>query len=291
MIFAAIDIGSNAVRLLVANVLDKNGKPWVHKQTMVRAPVRLGEDVYENNRISEIKKAKLLKAIEAYKHIIELYEPVAASVFATAAMRDAENGAEVLSEIKNCVPWPVEIINGEEEASILLEMFRHGGEESEIKLLIDLGGGSTEMTILCPNGDVHPKSFKIGAVRMLQDKISEEEWSRLHCFIEKYLPKGRIHCIGSGGNINALKSHFSDPLEKYISVSRIRLAHDALSPLPLEERISRYLLRPDRADVIVPAAQIFLKIMNKAGVDRIYVPRVGLPEGMILRMYRNYLSD
>lgn len=291
MIFAAIDIGSNAVRMLVANVLDKNGKPWVHKQTIVRAPVRLGEDVYENNRISDIKIEKLLKAIEAYKNIIELYEPIAVSVFATAAMRDAENGIDILSEIRNCVPWPVEIIDGEEEASILLEMFRRGGEENDIKLLIDLGGGSTEMTILRPNGEVHSKSFKIGAVRMLNNKVSEKEWKKVSHFISEFLPKGKIHCIGSGGNINALKSHFSDPIDKYISLNRIRLAYDGLKSLSIEERINRYMLRSDRADVIVPAAKIFLKIMNEVGVDRIYVPRVGLPEGMILRMYKNYLSD
>ncbi len=291
MIFAAIDIGSSAVRMLVANVLDKNGKPWVHKQTLVRVPIRLGEDVYENNFISDIKKANLLKAIEAYKNIIELYEPIAVSVFATAAMRDAENGTDVLLEIRNCVPWPVEIINGEEEASILLEMFRYGGEETDVKLLIDLGGGSTEMTILCPNGKVHSKSFKIGAVRTLQGKVSAKQWEKLHEFIEKYLPKGRIHCIGSGGNINALKSHFSDPIDKYISMNRIRLAYDGLKSLSVDERVKRYMLRPDRADVIVPAAEIFLRIMDEASVDRIYVPNVGLPEGMILRMYRKHLSN
>ncbi len=170
-------------------------------------------------------------------------------------------------------------------------MFHNGGEETDIKLLIDLGGGSTEMTIVCPNGEVHSKSFKIGAVRMLQDKVSEKQWVKLRDFIKKFLPKGRIHCVGSGGNINVLKNYFSDPIDKYISLNRIRLAYDALKSLSIDERVNRYMLRPDRADVIVPAAQIFLKIMDNAGVDRIYVPKVGLSEGMILRMYRNHLSD
>lgn len=291
MIYAAIDIGSNAVRMLVANVVVKNGKPWVHKQTMVRAPVRLGEDVYSNNIISSEKKEKLIKAINAYRDLIDLHNPVETCVFATAAMRDAVNGQEVIQEIKNAVPWEVQIIDGKEEAEILLDLFRKGGDEGDVKLLIDLGGGSTEMTILCPNGEVFSSSFKIGSVRSLQGKDSDKHWQKLESFIEEYLPKGHIHCIGSGGNINSLKTHFSDPIDKYISLKRIKMAYNALTPLSLEERVNDYMLRPDRADVIVPAAEIFIRIMERAGVDRIYVPKAGLPEGMILRMYKAHSSD
>lgn len=292
MTYAAIDIGSNALRMLVADVLEKNARPWVHKLTMVRAPVRLGDDVYNNNnKISEEKAGKLIQAIEAYRAIIDLYNPRDVSVFATAAMRDAENGKEIISNLQAVIPWAVQIIDGKEEAAILLDMFRYAGEPTDIKLLVDLGGGSTEMTILCPNGEVHSESFKIGAVRMLKNKVNEKEWKKLNKFLSDFLPKGHIHCIGSGGNINALKSHFSDPIDKYISINRIQLAHDALLPLSLEERINRYMLRPDRADVIVPAAEIFMRIMEEASVDRIYVPRVGLPEGMILRMHKKYLTN
>ncbi len=290
MIYAAIDIGSNAVRMLVANVVVKNNKPWVDKQTMVRAPIRLGEDVYSHDVISKEKKEKLIKAIKAYKDIIELHNPVETSIFATAAMRDAKNGHEIIREIKNVVPWDVQIIDGKEEAEILLDLFRHGGKESDVKLLIDLGGGSTEMTILYPNGIVYSKSFKIGSVRMLQGKNIEKHWEKLEKFIDEYLPQGNIHCIASGGTINSLKSHFSDPIDKFITLNRIKMACNALKPLSLEQRVNDYMLRPDRADVIVPAAEIFIRIMGKAGIDHVYVPKVGLIEGMILRMYKKSVT-
>lgn len=291
MRYAAVDIGSNAVKLMVGTVVDGLVSPSVIKELYVRVPVRLGTDVFEKGVVETDTMQKLLDGIKAFSLIIKVWNVDGAVIAATSAMRDAGNGAEIISAIERESGLPTYIIKGKTEAALITELFRYAGTSGVQKVIVDLGGGSTEITLLQPNGGIISKSFQVGAVRSLMNKVKKSEIKKMMAWLDSNIDFSN-HCImASGGNINALRSHFGLSVPDYILMSELQLAYNTMKELSVEERISRFLLNPDRADVIVPAAQIFLQIMKHTGDERILVPKSGLADALILMQYLGKTPD
>lgn len=290
MIFAAVDIGSNAARLLFANVFEINEKVFVEKATLVRIPTRLGEDVYSINRITTERADKLINTLKAYKLLIDVYNPMDYDACATAAMREAENGLELLNRIRNEVGLNVRLIDGLEEANIIRRTNKIGFEQPEnLTMYVDVGGGSTDISIMNHHEIIEVKSFSIGTLRLLKDKVKEKEWDRLEQMLKKYSNQEEpLNVIGSGGNINKINKLYGDPVSYTLSNQQLKDAYYYLKDFSLDDRINKLGLRPDRADVIVPAAEIFLFIMDIIQVKDILVPKIGLADGLIYQLYEKY---
>lgn len=288
MLFASIDIGSNAVRLLFANVyLTDNGEPTASKATLVRIPIRLGEDVFKIGKISEERIEKLIKTIKAFKLLIEVYQPIAIEACATAAMREASNNYEIIDRIKKEADFDIRIIDGFEEANIIRTSNNlNFNNEYDLTMYIDVGGGSTEISVLKNHKFVKCNSFNIGTIRILNKKVEKQAWEELKDWLSEFRNDfGRINCIGTGGNINRLTKLFGNQVDNNINFLQLQFAYKQLKSIPLKERIEKMGLRPDRADVIVPAAKVFLTIMKSAGIETILAPKVGLADGLIYRLY------
>ena len=286
MIFAAVDIGSNAMRLLFCRAYDLGGKPHFSKEELIRLPIRLGEDVFLNGKISEKKAEKLVTAMRGFHELIKVYEVDAFRAVATSAMRDASNSIEIIERIKNESGITVEIIDGKLEAQLV---FSNHIEEllnpKHAYLYIDVGGGSTELTLYHNQKVVAAKSFNIGTVRMLLNKVEKNEWEYMKEWIKKTtLGVQPLHAIGSGGNINKIFK-MTKKENKYLSYNKLKGIHDMLNSYTLEERIDVLGLKPDRADVIVHASKIFITIMKSADIEDIYVPQIGLSDGIIHDLY------
>lgn len=290
MLFASVDIGSNAARLLFANVFEISNKVYVEKATLVRIPTRLGEDVYSTNYISEDRANNLIKTLKAFRLLIEVYNPVGFDACATAAMREALNGMDLLERIRTESGFNVRLIDGIEEANIIRRTNKIGFEQPEnLCMYIDVGGGSTDISIMNHHEILDVKSFKIGTLRMLSKKVNEKEWDRLKDMIKKYSKGfGSLNIIGSGGNINKINKLFGDSVTFTLTIDQLKDAYYYLKDFTLEERINKLGLRPDRADVIVPAAEIFLFIMNIVEAKNILVPKIGLADGLVYQLYEKY---
>ena len=289
MILAAIDIGSNAARLLISEVsVYHDGTVDYTKQTLLRIPLRLGFDVFSTGIISEEKIEQLIDTMQAYKLLMKIYKVTAYKACATSAMRDTQNGMEILQRIKTATDIDVRIITGQEEANIIYET--HIAENLNYEksyLYIDVGGGSTELTLFSRNAIVFKASFNIGTIRLLHDKVTEEQWEHMKWYIKTHVKDYQpIEAIGSGGNINKVFSISKRKEGKPLPLELLRDYHKELSNATLEERMHRYMLREDRADVIVPALQIFLSIMRWTGAEEIYVPKIGLADGLIKMLYK-----
>ncbi|OQX81469.1 MAG: hypothetical protein B6D61_00570 [Bacteroidetes bacterium 4484_249] len=296
MIFAAIDIGSNAARLLFANVFEFKNKAYVEKATLIRIPTRLGKDVYSNNKISRKRADNLIKTLKAFKLLIDVYNPVDFAACATAAMREAENGEEVLSRIKTEAGFGVRLIDGIEEANIIRRTNKLTFDHPYgISLYIDVGGGSTDVSLLKDDRVVSVKSFKIGTLRLLSNKVKDSEWKRLEKWLTEIDPTiirdGKINVVGSGGNINKLNKLYGNPANFLLKTSELKNAFKYLKSFSLEERIEKLGLRPDRADVIVPAARIFLFILKIINAKSLLVPKIGLADGLIYQLYEEFKTD
>ena len=290
MLFAAIDIGSNAARLLFGNVFEMKQKIFVEKATLVRIPTRLGKDVYRDNRISKKRADNLIKTLNAFRLLIEVYNPIDYDACATAAMREAENGEEILRRIKEETKFNVRLIDGIAEANIIRRTNKIGFDHPQnLTMYIDVGGGSTDISVL--DGDVlqDVKSFKIGTLRILSKKVAKKEWERLEKWLKKYKDNfGEINMVGSGGNINKINKLYGDPFHYTLTYENLKYAHKYLKSFSLDERIEKLGLRPDRADVIVPAAKIFLFIIQILKVKSILVPKIGLADGLIYQLYEKH---
>lgn len=293
MIFAAVDIGSNAARLLFANVFEVENKVFVEKATLVRIPTRLGEDVYSNGKISSDKADNLIRTLKAFKLLIDVYNPVAFDACATAAMREAENGDKLLAKIYDKVGFDVRLIDGIEEANIIRRTNKIGFEQPHnLSMYIDVGGGSTDVSVIHDEEILEVKSFKIGTLRLIKNKVKEKEWERLNLFLQKYRDSfGSINVIGSGGNINKINKLFGDPVSFTLTTGQLTDAFYYLKDFTLQERMEKLGLRPDRADVIVPAAEIFLYILNIIEVKKILVPKIGLADGLVYQLYEKYKNE
>lgn len=289
--FAAIDIGSNAVRLLIKRADEDCTDPHValKKLILVRVPLRLGFDVFTKGKISSKKAENLVRLMKAYRFLMKIYEVDVMRACATSAMRDATNGREIIRRVKDETDIRIEIIPGSEEAEIVYNNhIERGGDNHGNFLYVDVGGGSTELNYLSEGTLIASESFNIGTVRMLSDKVNPDEWVRLQNFLNKIHEKSPdITIIGSGGNINKLykMAKDKDSEQNSFPVSELGRIYHALKPLTVKQRMDIYGMRSDRADVIIPAAEIFLTIASQVGAGRIIVPVIGVADGIIDGLY------
>lgn len=294
MLFAAIDIGSNAGRLYFANVYEHEGVVIAEKASLVRIPLRLGEDAFKIGKISEERIENLLKTLKAFKLLIEVYQPISYIACATAAMREAQNNKEIVDRTKNEAGIELEVISGLEEARILSATNNIAiGSNYNISMYIDVGGGSTEISMVTKEHKIiASNSFKIGTLRMLNHNNDTLEWKTLKKWLKEFKKDfGKIYCIGSGGNINKINKLYGTKPDDIVSFVNLKNGYNQIRKLSLAKRIEDLGMRPDRADVIVPASQIFLTIMKWAKIDFIYVPKIGLSDGLIHVLYNNYLKN
>ncbi|HMT34585.1 MAG: exopolyphosphatase [Bacteroidetes bacterium] len=288
MRLAAIDIGSNAARLLIKDITTYiDGTLDFTKVNLVRVPLRLGFDVFESGSISDIKIQQLIETIQAFKHFLNIYEVQAIKVCATSAMRDAKNASEIVQQVFKETAIKINVISGSEEAQILYETHLADNLDAKFNYLyIDVGGGSTELTLYTKAKEVIKKSFNIGTIRLLKDKVEEEAWDEMKNFIKTVL-KAHLpaQAIGSGGNINKIFSLSKRKLGKPLPVEILRDYYKEMNALSVNERMHKYGFRQDRADVIVPALLIYNNIMRWADIQEIYVPQIGLADGLIRLLY------
>ena len=288
MILAAIDIGSNAARLLISEVLvTAEGKPLFNKLNLVRVPLRLGFDVFEKQVISPARIDMLLQTLKAFRHLINAYKVDAIRACATSAMRDAVNAKEVLHLVKEQTGLDIEVITGDMEANLVYE--NHVAENMDMDhsyMYIDVGGGSTEISFFSNGKLLYKKSFNIGTIRLLKNLVTDQEWEYMKEQI-KNATRGQkeVVAIGSGGNINKIFSMSKKKDGKPLQIELLRDYYRELDAVPVEDRIIRYNLRSDRADVIVPALLIYINAMRWAGAVDIYVPKIGLADGLIQHLY------
>lgn len=293
MRLAAIDIGSNAARLLIAEVKqDKDGKPQFNKLNLIRVPLRLGFDVFEKGEISKEKRGMVLQTMKAYGHLLNAYGVKNVITCATSAMRDASNSSDLIRKVKLETGLEIEIISGDLEASIIYE--NHVAETMDTDhsyLYIDVGGGSTELTFFTEGKLIFKESFNIGTIRLLKDMVDDAKWNEMKDFIKsKTKNYKKIVAIGTGGNINKVFSISKKKDGKPLSLDLLRDYYKEMGSFSLEDRINAYKLREDRADVIVPALQIYVNVMRWADADEIYVPKIGLADGLIQHLYTELMA-
>ncbi len=288
MRLAAIDIGSNAARLLITDVIaGPQGVPEFIKTVLVRVPLRLGFDVFDKGEISAGKTEKIIKTIKSYKLLLDVYEVKHLKACATSAMRDATNAADIIKKVKAETGIEIKVISGQEEASFIYE--NHVAEAmtaDESYLYVDVGGGSTDITFFSDGKLIFKESFNIGTIRLLKNQVAEAAWDELKEYI-RTKTKGYHHvtAIGSGGNINKIFSLSKRKEGKPLSLDLLRDYYKEFSNLSMEQRISLHKLREDRADVIVPALLIYINVMRWADAEEIYVPKIGLADGLIQHLY------
>lgn len=288
MILAAIDIGSNACRLLIAEVLKRSkGKPVFQKQNLIRVPLRLGFDVFDSGEISKEKRKLLLETIKAYAHLMKAYGVSHHIAVGTSAMRDAKNTADVIRRVYLETGIKIDVISGDMEAMLIYES--HVAERLNTEnnyLYIDVGGGSTELTFFCNGEMVYKRSFNIGTIRLLKSLVDDKEWVELKQAITENIKgiKGTT-AIGTGGNINKVFSMSKRKEGKPLSIDLLREYHKEFTAYTVEDRMQLFSLRRDRADVIVPALQIYIQVMKWASIEDILVPKIGLADGLIQHLY------
>jgi exopolyphosphatase / guanosine-5'-triphosphate,3'-diphosphate pyrophosphatase len=288
MKLAAIDIGSNAARLLISEASPKaNGEMDFTKVNLVRVPLRLGIDVFATGTISQKRADSLVNTIKAYKLLLDVYEVKYLKAAATSAMRDATNGLQILDRVKRETGMDIRVITGQEEASYIYE--NHVAEnmdKTKSYLYIDVGGGSTELTLFSGNRLVFKESFNIGTIRLLQNKVTEQHWQQMKDFLKTHLRgNNQVIAIGSGGNINKIFSLSKRKEGKPLSLDLLKDYYKEFSSFSVEERIHLYNLREDRADVIVPALQIYVNVMRWTDIMEIFVPKIGLADGLVRSLY------
>ncbi len=288
MKLAAIDIGSNAARLLITEVSkDEKDNPVFNKLNLIRVPLRLGFDVFEYGIIPKAKIGMMLQTMKAFKHLMNAYEVKNVIACATSAMRDAKNSTDIIRKIKLETDISIEVISGNKEAGLVFE--NHIAEtldKDHSYMYIDVGGGSTELSFFSNGTLIFKESFNIGTIRLLQEKVNDKTWEVMKEII-KTVTKGQkeVMAIGSGGNINKIFSMSKRKEGKPITLELLKEFHKELSDVNLEERMKLYNLRPDRADVIVPALLIYINAMRWAGASEMYVPKIGLVDGLIRHLW------
>ncbi len=288
MRLAAIDIGSNAARLLITEVIENgNGKPQFNKLNLVRVPLRLGFDVFELGEISKARKDMVMQTMKAYAHLMKAYEVEHFRACATSAMRDAKNSQDIIRKVKLETGIEIEIITGDKEATMINQShIAEGMDKNHGYLYIDVGGGSTELTFFSEGKMKYRESFNIGTIRLLKEQIHETVWDEMRDHLKlntkSVLP---IAAIGTGGNINKVFSLSKKKDGKPLSLQLLKDFHKELSSYTVEELIRIYKLREDRADVIVPALSIYINVMKWANIEEIYVPKIGLADGLVQSLY------
>jgi exopolyphosphatase / guanosine-5'-triphosphate,3'-diphosphate pyrophosphatase len=288
MKLAAIDIGSNAARLLITEVIiDESNSPTFSKLNLIRVPLRLGFDVFESGIIPKAKIGMVMQTMKAYKHLMNAYGVEHLKACATSAMRDAKNAADLIRKIKFETGISIEVISGDHEANLIYE--NHVAENMDKDhsyLYIDVGGGSTELSFFSNNILTYKKSFNIGTIRLLKNMVTDEQWNEMKDVLKAVTKMHKnVVAIGTGGNINKVFSMSKRKDGKPLSLDLLKDYYKELSNVNLDERISKYSLREDRADVIVPALQIYTNVMRWATAEEIYVPKIGLADGLIRHLW------
>lgn len=291
--FAAIDVGSNAIRLVLSYVYEGKEGPVFKRETLLRVPIRLGEDVFDHGGIGHLKAHQLLESMCAFKQLIGVFQPSDWMACATSAMRDASNQKEILKEIREVAELDLRVLTGQQEAALILdnhiaETLTPGGTY----LYIDVGGGSTELSLFSGSRQIDGKSFNIGTVRSLARSIVPEVWEDLEHWIavrRKAYTKPWIG-IGSGGNLNKIQKMIGKKGDKSIEIQAMEKIYKKLLKATYAQRMEKFGLKPDRADVIVPAAEICLRIALNAGIETLHVPQMGLADGMIQSLYSSYCA-
>ncbi len=289
MIIAAIDIGSNAARLLINEVRIQNNKPEFTKLNLLRIPLRLGMDVFTIGKIGNERKQMIIDSMKIFSDLMKVYKVNHYRACATSAMRDAANGQDIITQVKETSGINIEIISGDEEATLIYENHVAEGLEKDFAYLyVDVGGGSTELTFYENDEMVYEKSFNIGTIRLLNNLVTENEWKSMkEEVIHNIISKKPIVAIGSGGNINKVFSMSKTKDGKPMSTSYLKKIYKQLNDLTVDERMQKYNLREDRADVIVHALKIFNHVMNWTDINKIYVPKISVADGLIHHIYDN----
>ncbi|MGM9697365.1 MAG: Ppx/GppA family phosphatase [Prevotella sp.] len=292
--YAAIDIGSNGARLLIKNVSeDSMGNVEFSKVLFLRIPLRLGKDVFTLGEISEERERMMMCMIKSYKQLMKLYNVERYRACATSAMRDAKNGTKILKKIKKETGIDIEILEGSEEARILYNNSIESADSTNGNYAyVDVGGGSTEISMISNGKLVGSCSYNVGTLRMLSGAVSPDVFEQMRSDLDLYAKDyNDIIIIGSGGNINKLSRLFHDSNRKgkrnLLPVKSLQLIHDEMKPLSFRERMDKYGLKPDRADVIIPASEIFLVVANSLNCSEIYVPNISLADGIIDGLYKD----
>jgi exopolyphosphatase/guanosine-5'-triphosphate,3'-diphosphate pyrophosphatase len=290
MKFGAIDIGTNAARLLVGEVTKEGGHSFVKKISYTRVPLRLGEEVFDNGKLSKKKIDQFVKTIKAFKLISEIFEVKKLRAVATSAMREAINSKKVIERIQTETGVLVEVISGDEEAELIFcTFFLLDFDKNEPFIVIDVGGGSTEVSVFDSGERIASKSFQIGTLRLLKEKVRGDIWGDIHDWIAGHVELRSPHKIfGTGGNINNAHKILGAGHLEALPFSKLEELRDDLNALSIEQRIDQYQLKEDRADVIVPALNIYLFIMKELNCKKIFVPKIGLSDGMIYQMYKQH---
>lgn len=287
MIIAAIDIGSNAARLLINEVKTQQKEPEFIKLNLLRIPLRLGMDVFTMGKIGAEREKMVLDSMKIFSDLMRIYNVQHYRACATSAMRDAANGQDIIKEVKETSGIDIEIISGDEEATLIYENHvAEGLDKNFAYLYVDVGGGSTELTFYENGRMMYEKSFNIGTIRLLNDLVTEANWKEMKEEIKaNIISKKPIVAIGSGGNINKVFSLSKTKDGKPMSASYLKKAYKEFAGLTIDERMTQYNLRQDRADVLVHALKIFNNVMSWSDINRIFVPKISVADGLIHNIY------
>ena len=292
MRFAAIDIGSNAVRLLIADVIETEKDLSIKKLSLTRVPIRLGASVFDTGKITGSKAKSLAKTMKAFRYLIDVYNVKDFRACATSAMREADNSEEVIKMVEEFSGIHIDVINGHTEANLIFSTFKSQKlDPMKNYLYIDVGGGSTEITLLKHGKRVSARSFKIGTVRVLKDRVKPQLWDDMRQWVAKITANETdVTAIGTGGNINRLFKMSHLGYAELMTREQLETLHNSIKKMSFKQRVDKLRLRPDRADVIVPAGEIFTTVLEVAKIERISVPKIGLSDGIALYLYRQHLA-
>jgi exopolyphosphatase/guanosine-5'-triphosphate,3'-diphosphate pyrophosphatase len=292
--YAAVDIGSNAIRLLITTVIEKEGFPTQFKKTsLVRLPIRLGADVFLKGNISPGNYKRLLDAMQAYSLIIKTHNVVAFRACATSAMREAKNGLEIVSKLKAATGIDIQIIDGNDEAAIIASTdLKQLISDNKVFLYVDVGGGSTEFTVFANGKNIASHSFKLGTVRIINGMVEEAMWEQAQQWVTQHTKAySKINVIGSGGNINSIYRFSEKKVGQPLSYLFMSNFYEKVKQYDYNQRVFELKMNPDRADVIIPATRIYLSAMKWAKAKNMYVPKIGLADGIVKQLYNERIAS
>lgn len=292
--YAAVDIGSNAIRLLIATVIEKEGFPTQFKKTsLVRLPIRLGADVFLKGNVSPGNYQRLLDAMHAYSLIIKTHKVVAFRACATSAMREAKNGKEIVSKLKAATGIDIQIIDGNDEAAIIASTdLKQLISDNKVFLYVDVGGGSTEFTVFANGQNIASHSFKLGTVRIINGMVDDAIWEQAQQWVTQHTKAySKINVIGSGGNINSIYRFSEKKVGQPLSYLFMSNFYEKVKQYDYNQRVFELKMNPDRADVIIPATRIYLSAMKWAKAKNMYVPKIGLADGIVKQLYNERIAS
>jgi exopolyphosphatase/guanosine-5'-triphosphate,3'-diphosphate pyrophosphatase len=293
MKFGAIDIGTNAARLLIGEVCQSEDHNYVKKISYTRIPLRLGDDVFEIGKISKEKARNTIDTMKAFKLIAKIFDVNKLRAVATSAMRESSNSTKIIEKVKEKSGIEIEVITGQEEAELIFGTFMLLDFDKTIPfVVIDVGGGSTEISFFNSGQKVASRSFEVGTIRLLKKKVDESIWREMAFWLKENIPQIQtMKLFGTGGNINKIHKIVGCKDNEPVSIKSINKLYKSLKPLSIEDRIDLFHLKPDRADVIIPAMEIYVFIMEKINIQKIDVPKIGLSDGMIYKMFLDSIEN